>query len=304
MNARVNEQIFWQWGIYIIGFLCVFFLIPYHFASASLTDGLVGHWTFDGKNVDWASTTAEVRDISTSRNHGNASTSMSSNALVKGKIGQGMYFDGVNDYIRTVNNPLNATEPNGFSVSLWFMKATTTGVQYIVEFGGSGAFALMDDQASAGLQGLIRDSTYHWTTARRIPRDVWYHVVLSYNPYTDILMEVLNGEVVHNATTSFSGTFINPNPLFIGGRTYGTGMFKGKIDDVRVYNRALSATEIQQLYKLGGGKTGVTQTRNVTTSTSPLCTGISCGLVGHCTFYGKNIGRGCVFLQHLLRMSV
>jgi hypothetical protein len=36
-----------------------------------LTDGLVGYWSFDGPDMDWASTTAEVKDVSGIGNHGN-----------------------------------------------------------------------------------------------------------------------------------------------------------------------------------------------------------------------------------------
>ena len=42
-----------------------------------------------------------------------------------------------------------------------------------------------------------------------------------------------------------------PNNNYIGTRDSGDGGWSGSIDDVRIYNRALSASEVQQLYLMG-----------------------------------------------------
>ena len=75
---------------------------------------------------------------------------------------------------------------------------------------------------------------------------------------------------------SFSA-FISPDTY----RTLGVGqsgdaVWLGKIHDVRVYNRALSATEIKQLYNLGAANVGHSNAM------------ISNGLVGYWTFDGKD----------------
>ena len=44
-----------------------------------------------------------------------------------------------------------------------------------------------------------------------------------------------------------------PHLLNIGGRTSGAQSFDGKMDEIRIYSRVLSATEIESLYKLGSG---------------------------------------------------
>jgi len=47
------------------------------------------------------------------------------------------------------------------------------------------------------------------------------------------------------AATAASGSYeINTKPLWIGANTYGEN-FRGRLDDIRIYNRALTATEIQ-----------------------------------------------------------
>ena len=64
-----------------------------------LTDGLVGHWTFNGPDMDWASTTAEALDMSGQGNYGDV---IGATAAI-GKVGQGLEFDGSNDYIEAGN---------------------------------------------------------------------------------------------------------------------------------------------------------------------------------------------------------
>ncbi|MDE2173598.1 MAG: hypothetical protein KGJ31_03410, partial [Patescibacteria group bacterium] len=54
-------------------------------------------------------------------------------------------------------------------------------------------------------------------------------------------------------STNGSGTdmALNTGTLYFGNDNYATRAFTGSLDDVRIYNRALSAQEIQQLYNLG-----------------------------------------------------
>jgi hypothetical protein len=58
--------------------------------NPDLNRGLVGHWTFDGRHVDWGSSTAEVLDRSGNANHGNATSTMSATTSpVRGGVGAG-----------------------------------------------------------------------------------------------------------------------------------------------------------------------------------------------------------------------
>src|SRR3990167_5525331 len=75
--------------------------------------GLVGHWTFDGKD-----TPGRALDVSGQANHGNLVSMSTSTSRVPGKIGQGLKFDGVNDYVNAgTGASLNLT--NIGTVSAW-----------------------------------------------------------------------------------------------------------------------------------------------------------------------------------------
>ncbi|MBU4129116.1 DUF2341 domain-containing protein, partial [bacterium] len=89
-----------------------------------LTGGLVGHWTFNGQDMDWASTTAEALDRSGNANNGNV---IGATAAI-GKVGQGLDFDGSDDYVDVPDaNSLDATS---VTLSAW-VKSDTAG-RYII----------------------------------------------------------------------------------------------------------------------------------------------------------------------------
>jgi hypothetical protein len=83
--------------------------------------------------------------------------------------------------------------------------------------------------------------------------------------------------VLHSQDISVSFAYNGTANAEIG-RSDGTALWNGAIDDVRIYNRALSADEIKRLYKIGG-------TARINTSIP----GPTNGLVGYWTFDGKDM---------------
>ena len=65
--------------------------------GSTLQTGLVGLWSFDGKDMNWR--TNKALDRSGQGNDGELVNMSTSTSPVSGKIGQGMSFDGVNDYV-------------------------------------------------------------------------------------------------------------------------------------------------------------------------------------------------------------
>jgi hypothetical protein len=77
--------------------------------------------------------------------------------------------------------------------------------------------------------------------------NTWYHVV---GVYDGAFLIYINGKL--DNSVEHTGTIdTNDSDLILGGY-YSTGnLIDGTLDDVRIYNRALSATEIKQLYNAG-----------------------------------------------------
>ena len=60
-----------------------------------------------------------------------------------------------------------------------------------------------------------------------------------------------NGSLDASKTTTIANLNSTPSDEFVIGRFQGGFFYDGTIDDVRVYNRALSADEIKRLYNIG-----------------------------------------------------
>jgi len=84
-----------------------------------------------------------------------------------------------------------------------------------------------------------------------LSKNTWHHLTLSIgNGY---IKAYLNGDVVMTQNYITEGTFNNTESLFIGQEGEGD-YFNGQIDEVKIYNRALSAPEITKNYKHGKSK--------------------------------------------------
>ncbi|MDE1975233.1 MAG: LamG domain-containing protein, partial [Patescibacteria group bacterium] len=220
----------------------------------------VGYWTFDGKDTVWtSSTTATTLDKSGNNNTGTLNGMNQATSVVIGKIGQALKFDGSTSYVG-VSNTI-ATR----SVSFW-VKPTTSSASMINLT--SGAYVT----ASAGTitaTGFTSPTIYvNGSAGSTLTANVWNHIVV-----TDTANTSANAITIGKANGSYTG---------------------GVIDDVRIYNRALSATEVKQLYDMGAGKfkAGLTKAKidvsPIVGQTTNCTSGLSCGLVGYWTFDGKD----------------
>jgi hypothetical protein len=153
-----------------------------------------------------------------------------------GKIGGALKFNGTTNYISLLNGPNTG---NTYSVSMWrypipashnwselYAQGSAAGLYYM---GPSRKIDFASATDFTNNTALI-ENRWHYVTA----------VVSGVNVtlYADGAQD----------GTGASGTSFNLRTM--GGDSAGNG-YKGLIDDVRIYNRALSAQEVQQLYLLG-----------------------------------------------------
>ncbi len=218
-------------------------------ASASLTDGLVAHYTFDDNTNDSAGT-----------NNGTASGGPS---YVEGKVGKALQFDGTNDYITLSNTSAADMTTNNFTVSLWLKTNTTATTQYrLISKRGSDGYEIYLGSGQNGLAaycdttggGCLNDNNLGTASVRDMK---WHHAVVVFDRSGN-----MTGYVDGNVGSSPSnisaavGSMTVAQNLMIGQYSNGGGdYFNGTLDDVRVYNRALSADEIIQLYNQSSDST-------------------------------------------------
>lgn len=101
-----------------------------------------------------------------------------------------------------------------------------------------------------GVNSANSTAVYKWSISNVINLNQWQHVAVVYNGSVAFYV---NGVNVSRGSSDISAS-INSSasvPLSIGGRFADGRDFNGAIDDIRIYNRALSAAEIAAFYALG-----------------------------------------------------
>lgn len=206
------------------------------------TAGLIAYYPFDGN----------ANDGTVYANHGTVMGAQLS-ADRHGASGKSYHFNGTSQYIDcgSVAN-LNPLLTNAISISVWVRFDGLAGNQFILGkwgMGGPSAVSyhigkdntnrLVFNLNNTGLTEVI--STYPLSTG------TWYHLVAKAGG--DGIILYLNGTVIGQSNGRL--TFINPGtqPFRIGFETSSNAYFNGSIDDIRIYNRVLTDTEIATLFQ-------------------------------------------------------
>ncbi|MHC4148426.1 MAG: LamG-like jellyroll fold domain-containing protein [Planctomycetota bacterium] len=216
----------------------------------NLTDPtLVGSWLFDDDLANGA------LDSSQYGNDGYASLNGYPN-LVPGKVGRAYSFDGVNDRVEVPHSP--SLNVNKVTLSAWIyvnsykndqrITSKETGVRsrdsiYALLLSGKRDKKL---QFRLALKGIKKGKRL--TSKSTIPLNEWTHVAATFNgKYVRLY---INGALNKKARWSESIRQLrrNSNPVYIGDSQFYNRHFDGKIDDVRIYNKALGAAKIAELY--------------------------------------------------------
>jgi hypothetical protein len=208
---------------------------------------LVGLWTFD----EGAGTT--VWDASGNGNVGTLSSPAPT--WTTGKIGSGaLIFNNSNTQVQLASwTPLMI---NSKTISFW---ANPAGVQtynvilgngsanYYVTFSGTGnMFASYVNGSSVQIASVI--------AAGAVTVGAWgyYTFVFNVSGSNVIVQAYKNGQLVGTQSRSDGYGVVSAGTFFIGALFPSGDVFNGSLDDVRIYNRALSAAEIQAMFN--GGK--------------------------------------------------
>ena len=111
------------------------------------------------------------------------------------------------------------------------------------EKGGDLAYAMQANSTAGRPYGLITTTGEQLAQGSApLPANAWSHMTTTYDGATVRLY--VNGALVGTKTTS--GSIATTNlPLHIGGNSGNGEWFQGRLDDIRIYNRPLTATEIQ-----------------------------------------------------------
>ena len=216
-----------------------------------LPPGLVAHWLGDGEGKD-----------SLGGNNG----TLVNVTLTDGLAGQAFHLNGTNAYVQIPDSA--DLKPKNITVEAWVKfdvqespDANLPGQQTIVfklntrepHLGNFTGYCLCKNVnrftfciGSAAGEQVLADST----TAPQV--GVWYYLAGTYDSSNGKLKLYVNGVLEGSAHAGFPLN-CGKRPLFIGtSGEWWDGKLQGDVDRVAIYNRALSAGEIQSIYKAGG----------------------------------------------------
>lgn len=233
------------------------------FKHLSLDDGLVGHWRFDESTGTGAIDSGRFQSHGMYKGGASRSTSLPTLGFLNTTSAN---FDGVNDYIEvtTLGTFGQILDTGPVAVSAWF-KMSSIGVDGAVILGslntGTNTGLYLYVYPNGTIEWFIRgQGEFHThigvTPTSSVADGTWHHIVAVKNGPTTSSMAVYIDGVLQTVTDSRDDgpgqTTINlAFPLFIGmANSRGTPLWglNGQMDDVRIYNRSLSYSEIQALY--------------------------------------------------------
>jgi|GEM_PF-3643386 len=229
--------------------------------TIDINSGLVAYYPFNGN----------ANDESGNGNHG----SVSGATLIEDRFGvtQSAYsFDGNDDSI-IISDGTSFNFDQYLTLSLWVNPDATQNQHAAIidkshshdsNGGYIKSWTLQGDGQGANnyLFGYIHNDT-SYDIPVSVVASTWNHVVIIKE--NDVLKYYLNGTFI--ASEQQANALIdsnNSNPLVIGNTNNWSRYFSGLIDDIYIYNRALSESEIQQLYQLNDSSTATTDNTDTT----------------------------------------
>jgi len=219
---------------------------------ADITTGLVGHWPFDG-------------DLTDASGNGNDGTISGAAELSPDRFNTekaAMFFTGEQDAYVDVGDPPELRLTGEMTLAAWvFLNSSNTNNGRIVAKqagGGSRSWNINVEASSGGVSNPATfqisetgDSIVTLVDTEPLPTDQWVHMTGVYRPGEAMELYV-DGELHATDTSGIPASQFSHNgmPVLIGARNgCGNCGWDGFIDDVRIYNRALSAGDVREVFR-------------------------------------------------------
>lgn len=230
------------------------FLIPMLTVQAApSTDAMMGYWKLDGGVID-SSGDGHNGAISGNPTWTDAATGVFE---FPNGTGDALTFDG-DDYVDFGN--VNNVGTGDFTLATWFKAGDSVDSQYLINksvAGGSGYG--MAVAANGQLFMYVRDSVvYNSQQGGDYTDNDWHHAVITFDRSGNATFYVDGVEIGAVDISGRSESFNNSGALTLGSYAGTSGFLNGSLDDVRMYSRVLSATEVAEL--AAGGHTSATWT--------------------------------------------
>ena len=230
----------------------------------------VGWWKFD--EATSGSTPTIAKDYGGNSYNG---TLTGGPTWAVGTIGTGaLYFNGTDDQYVSVNDADGLDVTTGLTIAYWFKKVKNNSAAGIVckkNNSGNGVVWGIQSNGSDKMEMDVGNAgsttTYYVTGSQKINDAIWHHYAVTYDAtsktasiYVDGSLDAAGqpGTIGGGSGTLWPGNLeASTGVLIIGKGLPGNRKGEGTVDDVRIYNRALSATEVLSLKNNGTVGTGL-----------------------------------------------
>ena len=224
---------YWLW--------IVFFLFIVQIASAE--ENLVGYWKFESVNL-----TNYTEDSSGNGNDGKLiNFSANPPTTVVGRIGRALQFDGVNDYINIDNSSSLNFGTGSFTIEAWIKTVSANNPIIRKDNDDSGPRWLIKMESGILFGYIGNETMLSFNSSASLNDSNWHYIVLVFSRNQNARIYV-DGVQRGNATDiSGLGSISNVENLLIGkgsGETY----FNGTLDEVKIWNKSLTTTEVWENY--------------------------------------------------------
>ena len=211
---------------------------------------LVGYWRMDDNAAN--ATVVDQTGINNGTFNDATGDPNTDAHSVAGQVGNALDFDGTDDYVN-IPYASNLDAFTAFTFSTWINPTSNPTVDYErfleKDWMTNGSFTFTtrsnlrvnfeaQNDAGTSVQVLTTDT---------LPLNTWAYITAVWDGANITIY--ING--MPKASGSFSGTLTNNQYIRIGSHKGGTTGFHGLIDEVRIYNRALSAEEIRKQFSRG-----------------------------------------------------
>jgi hypothetical protein len=228
--------------------------------------GLVGYWNFD------EGTGTIAHDSSGNNNDG----TIYGATWTSGKYGNALQFDGIDDYVEVFDSASLDNVVDAVTISMWVKPNRISGwEQWLVSKGGgwyrAGFFTTLGIIAGTWRFGIGTGTSETDIDNGNLQAGQWYHLVTTFDGTT--MKQYINGQLQPNIATPASYSLVTDYPVRIGlSDGEWPNPFEGTIDEVKIYNRALSAEEVRAEYTRQAGFIIGTQTVTLESGASTTLT--------------------------------
>ena len=222
--------------------LCVTFVAAFSMYADTaqaqyVKNGLVSYWSFDTGDIDGNT----VKDLI--GNHDG--TIKGEPKIIKGKIGDALDFDGVDDHVDF--GKIDVTGFTEITESAWVSYRVTDKRWLSINHHGG------DDISIAVYDSKVHfhfdDGNAVWFRSGDIAQNTWYHVALTFDGTK--VSGYVDGALVESRDAAYD--FAGSDGATTVGKHAGAARFiDGSVDEVLIYNRALSADEVKQNFAAEG----------------------------------------------------